>query len=159
MGFSNIHPTIRDKYWSLWCQEWSSHQYQSFFFFFEVVEVIEPMEAVEAVEVIEAVEILKPGKLPVRTLKSSRLLNSAVFWCFENNYFWVESWNIILHFCTFSVGGCWGQLMSFLWKLVDGTQMSNPPEATRHNNSIKLLILLPLRANSKSTFHYETPCK
>ena len=36
--------------------------------------------------------------------------------------------------------------------------MSTPLEATRHNNSTKLLILLPLRANSKSTFQYETPC-
>ena len=30
--------------------------------------------------------------------------------------------------------------------LVDETQMSKPPEATRHHNSTKLLILLPLRA-------------
>ena len=37
------------------------------------------MEAVEAVEAIEAVEVLKPGKSLVRTLKSSRLLNSALF--------------------------------------------------------------------------------
>jgi hypothetical protein len=34
----------------------------------------------------------------VRTLKSSRLLNSALFWCFENNYFWVESWTIKMNF-------------------------------------------------------------
>ena len=33
--------------------------------------------------------------------------------------FWVESWNIILNFSNFSVGGCWGQLVSFFWKLVD----------------------------------------
>ena len=50
------------------------------------------MEAVEAVEAIEAVEVLKPGKSPVRTLKSSRLLNSALFCCFENNYFWVMNY-------------------------------------------------------------------
>ena len=37
------------------------------------------MEAVEAVEAIEAVEVLKPGKALVRSLKSSRLLNSALF--------------------------------------------------------------------------------
>ena len=47
---------------------------------------------------------------------------------------------------TFSVGGCWGQPMLFLSKLVDKTQMPNPPEATRHNNSRKLSTLLPLRA-------------
>jgi hypothetical protein len=37
------------------------------------------MEAVEAVEVIEVVVVLRPGKSPLRTLKSSRLLNSALF--------------------------------------------------------------------------------
>ena len=47
------------------------------------------MEAVGAVEAIETVEVLKPGKSPVRTLKSSRLLNSALFRCFQNNYFWI----------------------------------------------------------------------
>ena len=31
---------------------------------------------------------------------------------------------------TFSVGGCWGQPMLLFCKLVDETQMSNPPEAT-----------------------------
>ena len=36
--------------------------------------------------------------------------------------------------------------------------MSATPEGTRHNNSTKLLILLPLRDNSKSTFQCETPC-
>ena len=35
--------------------------------------------AVEAVEAIEAVEVLRPGKSPLTTLKSSRLLNSALF--------------------------------------------------------------------------------
>ena len=48
---------------------------------------------------------------------------------------WYSSWR-----------GCWGQPMSFFWKLVDKTQMCNPPEATRHHDSRKLLILLPLRA-------------
>ena len=37
--------------------------------------------------------------------------------------------------------------------------MSKSHEATRHNNSAKLLIFLPLRANLKSTFLYETPCR
>ena len=37
--------------------------------------------------------------------------------------------------------------------------MSAPPQATSHNNSVKILVLLPLRGNSKSTFQYETPCK
>ena len=59
---------------------------------------------------------------------------------------------------TLSVGGCWGQPMSFFWKLVDETQIFLTPEATRHHNSIKSLILLPLRANLLYILHYETPC-
>ena len=48
--------------------------------------------------------------------------------------------------------------MLFFYKLVQETQMSTPPEATRCHNLTKLLILLPLRDNSKSTFQCETPC-
>ena len=59
---------------------------------------------------------------------------------------------------TLSVGGCWGQPMSFFWKLVDAIQIFLSPEATRHHNSIKLLILLPLRADLLYILHYETPC-
>ena len=44
---------------------------------------------------------------------------------------------------TLSVRGCWGQPMSFFWKLVDETQMSNPREPTMRHYQIKLLILLP----------------
>jgi hypothetical protein len=41
--------------------------------------VIEAMEVVEAVEVIEATEALRSGNFLLRTLESSRFLNSAVF--------------------------------------------------------------------------------
>ena len=61
---------------------------------------------------------------------------------------WYSSWR-----------GCWGQPMSFFWKLVDKTQMCNPLEATRHHSLIKLLILLPLRAIYFRTFQCEIPCK
>ena len=37
--------------------------------------------------------------------------------------------------------------MSFFGKLVDETQIFKPPEATRHHDFKKLLILLPLRAD------------
>ena len=37
--------------------------------------------------------------------------------------------------------------------------MYKPPVATRHNKSMKLLILLPLRADLLCTLQYETPCK
>ena len=68
----------------------------------------------------------------------------------KSNFFtdiWYSSWR-----------GCWGQPMPFFWKLVDKTQMCNPPEATRHHSQIKLLILLPLRAIYFRTFQCEIPC-
>ena len=37
------------------------------------------MEVVEAVEVIEAAEVLRSGKFLLRTLESSRFLNSTLF--------------------------------------------------------------------------------
>ena len=77
---------------------------------------------------------------------------------FEKKFFGVESWKIILNFSIFSVGGCWGQPMSFFWKLFDETQISTPPEATRNHTSIKLLIPLPLRADLLMSVHSETPC-
>ena len=53
----------------------------------EAVEVIEATEAVEAVEVIKATGILRPGKSLPSTLESPRLLNLALFPCFENHFF------------------------------------------------------------------------
>ena len=41
--------------------------------------------------------------------------------------------------------------------LMNETQMSKTPEATRHHNLIKLLILLPLRADLLGILQYETP--
>ena len=41
---------------------------------------------------------------------------------------------------------------------MDETQISISPEATRHHNSTKLLILLPLRAILLHPFQYDTPC-
>ena len=73
--------------------------------------------------------------------------------------FLVESGNIMLNFSTFFVGGCWGQPMLLFWKLVDETKMYEPPKATRHHNLLKLLILLPVRANLLCTLQSETPCR
>ena len=66
--------------------------------------------------------------------------------------------NFSLISVTLSVGGCWGQLMSFFWNLVDETQNLLTPEATRYHKLIKLLILVPLRSDLLCTLHYETPC-
>ena len=48
--------------------------------------------------------------------------------------------------------------MLLFCELVDETQISKPPEPTRHLNSIKLWILLPLRAKLLVTLQYEIPC-
>ncbi len=67
-----------------------------------------------------------------------------------------SNFSLISH--ILSVGGCWGQPMSFFGKQVDETQISAPPEATRHHKSKKILLLLSLRANLKSQFRNEIPC-
>jgi hypothetical protein len=74
-----------------------------------------------------------------------------VEWIIKNPIF---NWYLIL-FLSKDVEaiGCY-----FFWKLVDETQISKPPEATRHHNSLELLILLPLRADLLCILHYETPC-
>ena len=59
---------------------------------------------------------------------------------------------------TLSVGGCWSQPMLLFWKLVDETQMSKPPEATRQHNSAKSLLLLPRRTIWFRPFQYDIPC-
>ena len=65
----------------------------------------------------------------------------------------------MLNFSTLSVRGCWGKPMLLFWKLIDETQKSTPPEPTKHHNSIKLWILLPLRADFFATLQYEIPCR
>ena len=61
--------------------------------------------------------------------------------------FLAPQWPILVPYCgmdirkspfslisgTFSVGGCWGHPMLFFSNLVDETQMSKPPKATRHH--------------------------
>ena len=86
--------------------------------------------------------MVQSGKITVCS-ESSRHLNLALFLCFENKYFGVESWNIILNFSTFSVGDCWGQQILLFWKLIDKTQISKPLESASYRNSTKLLIFLP----------------
>ena len=55
-----------------------------------------------AIEVIE----ISPGKSLLKTSVSSRSLNSALLWSFEEKKMGVESGNIILNFSTLSVWGC-----------------------------------------------------
>jgi hypothetical protein len=60
---------------------------------------------------------------------------------------------------TLFVGGCSGQPMLLFWKLVDETQISQPPDATRHHNSTNLSIVLTLRAIQFGPIQYDTPCR
>ena len=53
------------------------------FWWNESVEIIEATEVVEAIEVIEVSEEIWPRKSLLRTSVSSRFLNSALLWCFE----------------------------------------------------------------------------
>ena len=88
-----------------------------------------------------------------------QVLKLVLIWCFEKRKKnGVQSGNIMLNFSTLSVGGYWGQPMLLFWKPVSETQISEPPEPTRHHNSIKLWIILPLRADLLCTLQYEIPC-
>ena len=157
-----IHFTKMDQYWSFWCQGWSTHQNQEVLWWNRAVEVGEANEvadADEADEVNEAAEVVRSEKSLLRTSVSSRFLNLALLWCFEKKNVLVESWKFMSNFSTLSVRGCWGQPILLFWKLVDKTQISKPPEPTRHHNSIKLWILLSLRADLLYILQYETPCR
>ena len=124
----------------------------------EAVEVIEATEAVEAVEAIEATDIPKPGKSLLSTPESSRLMNLALFWCFEKHYF---VWNheiSFINFWTFSVGGCWGQPMIFFWKLVLKIKISISQDFKTTFKYSLTCILLSVRAKLKKPLCPRTLC-
>ena len=73
-------------------------------------------------------------------------------------FLWNGSSKIHWHLIPFSLEAVEASLCQFLWKLVDETQISNPPEPTLHHKSIKLWILLSLRADLLVTLQYEIPC-
>ena len=55
---------------------------------------------------------------------------------------------IFTDICTFSVGGCWGQLILFFWKLVDETQISKSQNFRTTFKQILVCIFLSVRVNS-----------
>ena len=83
-------------------------------------------------------KIIDPGGL---IIPSTHMTNKVPFCGID-----YQKSNFSLIYGTLSVGGCWGQPMPFFWKLVDETQMSKPPEATRHHKSKEIFVLLSLRA-------------
>ena len=88
----------------------------------------------------------KVWKITTEDFRVIQVLEFSFILMFWKNIDLVDSWNIILKFTTFFVGGCWGQLMLLFRKLVDETQMSTTPEATSYHSLRKFSILLPLRA-------------
>ena len=80
-----IQSTLSEQNKLFWCQGRWKNQAQWFFWWNEAEKVIEATEVVEAAEVTEAAEVLRSRKSLLRTLESSRFLNSALFWWFEKN--------------------------------------------------------------------------
>jgi hypothetical protein len=99
----------------------------------------------------------KVWKISTEYFRVIQILEFSFVLTFWKFFDLVDSWNIILKFTTLIFGGCWGQPMSFFWKLVDETQMPTTLEATSYHSSRILSILLPLRAIQNHSFHYETP--
>ena len=58
----------------------------------------------------------KAWKTTTEDFRVIQAFEFSFIFMFRKKIFGVESWNIILNFSTFSVGGCWGQLMSFFLK-------------------------------------------
>jgi hypothetical protein len=85
----------------------------------------------------------KAWKITIEDFRVIQAFEFSFIFMFWKKVFWVESWNMILDFSTFSVGGCWGQPILLFWKQTEETQMSKPPEATRHPNLIKYWSFYP----------------
>ena len=92
--------------------------------------------AFEASEVAEASEVNEAGEVSkawIITTESSKFLNSIILGIISL-YFDVfgktiltESWKLMLNFCAFSVGGCWGQ----------------PPRSSKYIKSVRKTLYLP----------------
>jgi hypothetical protein len=118
----------------------------------EAVEVIEATEATEAGEAIEATDIPRPGKSLLSTPESSRLMNLALFWCFEKHYFLWNHEISFINFWIFSVGGCWGQPMILFWKLVPKIKISTSQDFKTTFKYNLTCIFLSVRAQLKNHF-------
>ena len=76
----------------------------------------------------------KVWKITTEDFRVIQVLEFSFILMFWKNIDLVDSWNIILKFTTFFVGGCWGQPRLLFWKLVDETEMSTTLEATTHHS-------------------------
>ena len=64
----------------------------------------------------------------------------------------------LFNFCTFSVGGCWGQPMLLFWKLVLIIKMSTSQDFKTTFKYNLTCIFLSLRAQLKKPLCPRTPC-
>ena len=99
----------------------------------------------------------KVGKITTEDFRVIQFLEFSFILIFWKNIVLVESWNMVLKFSTFSVGGCGGQSMSIFFKCVDETQMSTTHEATRHNNSKNSWFFYPSEPFSFTRFTMRHP--
>ena len=67
-----------------------------------------------------------------------------------------EIW--FFNFCTFSVGGCWGQPMLLFWKLVLIIKMSTSQDFKTTFKYNLTCVFLSLRAQLKKPLCPRTPC-
>ena len=58
----------------------------------------------------------KAWKTTTEDFRAIKAFEFSFIFMFWKNIFWIESWNIILNFSTFSVRGRWGQWMLIFWK-------------------------------------------
>jgi hypothetical protein len=76
----------------------------------------------------------KAWKITTEDFKVIQVVEFSFILLFWKQLFLVRIMKYQDEFSTLSVWGCWGQQMLLFSKLVDETQMSKPPEATRHHN-------------------------
>ena len=100
----------------------------------------------------------KAWKITTGDFRVIQFVEISLIWFLKKCFLGIESWNIKLNFSTFSFGGCWGQPILHLWKLVDETQMGSPCDHAARDILSIFSILLPLRATYFRSYHYETPC-
>jgi hypothetical protein len=100
----------------------------------------------------------KASKITTEDFRLIQVLELSFISMFLEKKSLVESWSIKLDLSNFSVWGCWGQPMLLFWKVVANIKMSWPRVFVEHIISMKLSILIPVRAKLLYPFWYETPC-
>ena len=126
---------------------------------FQALEPMQPLQPLQPQQPQWPQQTLQPHFIRKNTdpdgliIPGTQMTNTSAFY-----WNWSSKIQNFTDIWTHSVGGCWGQLMLLFSKLVDETKIYETPEATKHHNSLELLILLHVRANLLCTLQCETPC-